>query len=85
MATDTSAAVKITKDGMIPVPQKLQQVLGLEPAQIVQLCTQDDRLIVQRLSPSEIGDQIVALLKQALAGTTWDDIKVLRTQDEDWR
>ncbi|MEA3345217.1 MAG: hypothetical protein U9Q78_03065 [Chloroflexota bacterium] len=85
MATDTPVAVKITKDGTIPVPQKLQQALGLEPAQIVQLRTQDDRLIVQRLSPSEIGDQIVALLKQALAGTTWDDIEALRTQDEDWR
>lgn len=85
MTTDTSVAVKITKDGTIPVPQELQQVLGLEPAQIVQLRTQDDRLIVQRLSPHEIGDQIVALLKRALAGTTWDDIKALRAQDEDWR
>jgi len=85
MATDTPVAVKITKDGMIPVPQKLQQLLGLEPAQLVQLRTQEDRLIVQRLSSHQIGDQIIALLKQALAGTTWDDIKALRAQDEDWR
>jgi len=85
MARDTSAAVKITDDGMIPVPQELQQALGLEPTQVVQLRTEEDRLIVQRLSPQEIGEQIVALLKQALAGTTWDDIKALRAQDEDWR
>ena len=46
MARDTSAAVRITKDGMIPVPQELQQVLRLERAQIVQLHTQEDHLIV---------------------------------------
>lgn len=85
MTTDTSVAVRITKEGMIPVPEVLQQALGLEPAQIVQLSAQENRLIVQRLSSHEIGDQVVALLKQALADTTWDDIEALRAQDEDWR
>jgi len=42
-------------------------------------------LAVQALSPQEMGDQIISLLRDALGDTTWDDIKALRGGDEDWR
>jgi len=85
MRAEASVAVRITDEGMIPVPREFRQVLGLKPAQVVRLHQADDILVVRRLSPHELGEQIVALLKQALAGARWEDIVALRAGDEDWR
>lgn len=69
MRAEVSVAVRITDEGMIPIPRELRQALGLKPAQVVQLHQENDNLVVRRFSPHEPGEQIVALLKQALADT----------------
>ncbi|RLC71519.1 MAG: hypothetical protein DRI52_05060 [Chloroflexi bacterium] len=56
MSNNIAIAVRITADGKIPLPKKLQQELGLEPLQEVNLSSQGDVLIVQR-SGSEIATQ----------------------------
>jgi len=84
MATSEVATVKITSDGNIPLPRDWRQRLRWDETQTVQLSKENNCLIVRPLSPQEIGEQIVALLKQALGDTTWDDIQALRAQDEDW-
>ncbi len=85
MSVKSSIAVRITNEGMLPIPKSLRQELGLKPAQIVQLRQENGDLLVRRLSAQELGEQIVASLKQALAGARWEDIVALRAKDEDWR
>jgi bifunctional DNA-binding transcriptional regulator/antitoxin component of YhaV-PrlF toxin-antitoxin module len=85
MSFSTAKAVQITEEGMLPIPRDLWDVLGLGPAQIVKLRQQEGSLLVQPLSPEEIGEQIISLLKDALGDTTWNDIMTWRNQDEDWR
>jgi hypothetical protein len=59
--------------------------MNKSPMQIVQLCQKNQDLLVRRLSAQELGEQIVASLKQALADARWEDIIALRAKDKDWR
>lgn len=85
MAIERVMTAEITLDGMLPIPEELRRDLGLEPTRTVQLAKQDNSLVVRPLSQQEIGDRIVALLKDALTGLTWEEIKAERAQDDFWR
>lgn len=85
MSASKVAMEKITPDGKIPLPSEWRERLQWDQTQTVQLSRENDHLVVRPLSPQEIGEQVVTLLKQALGDTAWDDILDVRSQDEDWR
>jgi bifunctional DNA-binding transcriptional regulator/antitoxin component of YhaV-PrlF toxin-antitoxin module len=73
-------AVKVTPEGMIPIPEPLRQELGLKPLQTVYLQTDAEHhhLVIQLTARKEIGERIVALMSEAFQGITEIEIKAGR-------
>jgi bifunctional DNA-binding transcriptional regulator/antitoxin component of YhaV-PrlF toxin-antitoxin module len=84
MANNRVTTVKITDDGMLPIPEEFRRELGLESEQTVQLTAHQDSLVVRALSQQEIGERIVALMKEAFSGFTWEEVKAERDRDDFW-
>lgn len=75
-------AVQVTSEGMIPIPTKLSQQLGLKPLQTVYLKEDNGFLLVMR-SREEIGKRIISLLQEGLQGLTQKDLDKDRLNNED--
>ena len=77
-----TVAVQVTSEGMIPIPAKLSQQLGLKPLQTVYLKEDNGFLLVMR-SREEIGKRIISLLQEGLQGLTQNDLDKDRLTNED--
>jgi bifunctional DNA-binding transcriptional regulator/antitoxin component of YhaV-PrlF toxin-antitoxin module len=79
----TEFAVKLTTDGMIPVPESLQRELGLKPQQTVylRLDSANGGLVIQLVTRQEVGDRLLALTREAFQEVTWADIQAGRRSD----
>lgn len=79
----TEFAVQLTPEGMVPIPESLRRELGLKPLQTVYLRRDARRgsLVIQLVTRQEIGDRIVALLREAFQGVTRADLKAARADD----
>ncbi len=80
---NTEFAVKLTPEGMIPIPEPLRRELGLKPLQTVYLRTDAEHhhLVIQLIARQEVGDRIVALMSEAFQGITGADLKAGRADD----
>lgn len=79
----TEFAVKLTPDGMVPIPEPLQRELGLKPQQTVYLRhdAAGGQLVIYLVTRQEIGERILALMREAFQGVTRDDLKAGRVDD----
>ncbi len=80
MIAEKTITVQVTGDGMIPVPTELRQQLGLKPFQTVRLKEIGGQLVVT-LSRREVGERVVALMREVLVGVTQADIDEGRLDD----
>ncbi len=78
---DNVITVQLTAKGMIPIPLELRQQLGLKPRQKVYLKRNNGYLLVM-LSRQEVGQQIIALMKEGLSGLTQVEIDQERITNE---
>ena len=66
MSNNLSIAVQITADGKIPLPEELQENLGLTPLQEVSLASQGDALIVRRFGgEAAMPDRVASIVQRA--------------------
>jgi bifunctional DNA-binding transcriptional regulator/antitoxin component of YhaV-PrlF toxin-antitoxin module len=81
--SESPIAVKITKDGQIPLPEQLLRDLGLAPLQKVLLFRRGDELVVQPVSTStSLREWAEAILLQAKVRAAALASEV--TMDEAW-
>ena len=83
MEIEKTITVQVTEDGMIPIPTELREGLGIKPLQFVYLKKNKDHLVMM-LSRREIGERIVDLLKEGLAGFTQTDLDQERALEAYW-
>jgi antitoxin component of MazEF toxin-antitoxin module len=81
MVTETMT-VQLTPEGTLPLPLELRQWLNLKPLQTVHLKKGNGYLLIIP-SRQEIGERILALMKEGLAGITQNDIDQGRANNED--
>jgi bifunctional DNA-binding transcriptional regulator/antitoxin component of YhaV-PrlF toxin-antitoxin module len=63
---DPTIAVRITKDGQIPVPEQVRRDLGLMPQQEVRLYRRGGELVIQPVTPDlSRQEQIETILRRA--------------------
>ncbi len=64
----------ITSEGFIPIPESMRQELGLKPAQMVMLHTEQGRLIVERPARQQVTDELERLCNELRSGEPLEQI-----------
>lgn len=70
-----SCIVKITKKGMLPIPKEIRERHGFLPDVEVTIRDENDKIVVEKMSRKEIGEEILRLLREGLEGVTPKDIE----------